>query len=112
MSKIQILVNGHKAMVTHIHPRFFLDGKNEFTAWVDFGKNPYNSTISMGVSIPAKHYTREEFIKVVTKAAIEKVDKDQDEDKKNQEEDKERIKHEDFTKKVGEELGLIDRCLK
>lgn len=108
MSKIQILVNVHKATVTHIHPRYYLDGKNGFTAWVDFGKNPYNSTISMGVSIPAKHYTREEFIKVVTKAAIEKVDKDQEECKKNQEEDKERIKNEDFAKKVAKELGLND----
>jgi len=107
MSEIQILVNGHEATVTHIQPQYSIDGKKEFIVVVDFGSDtPYNSTISMGVSIPARHYTREEFIKVVTKAAIEEVDKDQQERKKSQREDEERAKFEDFTEEVRKEVGL------
>ncbi|MQY59926.1 MAG: hypothetical protein GH144_10070 [Clostridia bacterium] len=60
------------------------------------------------VSIPAKHYTREKLIKVVTKAAIKKVDKDEQEREKSQEKDEERIKFENFTKKVRQEVGLME----
>lgn len=108
MSKIQILVNDHKATITHILPGYSVDEEKEFIICVEFGRdNPYNTTTSMGVPIPAKHYTREELIKVTTKAAIKKVDKDQKLRKKCQKLDEERIKFENFTKKVGEELGLI-----
>ena len=107
MSEIQIFVNDHKATITHIQPQYSIDGEKEFMVVVDFGSDtPYNSTISMGVSIPAKHYTREEFIKVVTKAAIEEVDKDRKERKKKQEQDEEAKRFEDFTKKVREEVGF------
>jgi len=106
MSTIEIKVYFHKAVVSGLYPHISIDGEKHFSTFVDFGENPINGTSGVMVDIPAKHYTKQEFILAVIKETEEHFSGYFKEREKNRQAQKEKERFEQFTKEVAEELGL------
>ena len=54
---------------------------------IDFGERPVNSTISFGIELPAKAYSKEEFIKAVTEGGSKRLSEIIEQDKRRKAKD-------------------------
>lgn len=103
MTGIEIQVDAHKYKAT----RLCSYSNEEFGVYVDFQEHrPVGGVMATWVIIPARSYTKKEFVKLVTQATREDIEKER---KKHQEERRRRLereKSEGFVKVVAEELGI------
>lgn len=101
--EIPIKIFGKEARITKLYPSSC--GDKKFIVVVEFGKNPWN-ILSSHERIPAKNYSKKEFIKIVTKELKIRIEIDienknwQDVRRKNKEELKK------LTHQVAQKLGI------
>jgi hypothetical protein len=61
---------GHTAKIASITGKPALEPwykEDTLSVWLDFGNKPVGSTLGFGISIPAKEYKPDEFLKIVKK---------------------------------------------
>lgn len=103
MSGIEIEVDGHKYKAT----RLCAYGKEEFGVYVDFQRDfPIGGLMGTWVIIPARSYTKEEFVGLVTQATREEIEKERKKHQDEREKHLERGKSEFFANVVAEKLGI------
>lgn len=100
---IPIKVKGFDASITRITP--VACGRGSLTVIVEFKGAPHG-LISLGVEVPAKEYTKEEFIKIVAKEAERGLERHLEEKRKEEETRKEYSRLEDVAKKLSAQIGL------
>lgn len=102
MEGIEIKVKGHPARIERI-----TTGAEELVVTVKFleDDHPYN-LISFGVFIPARHYTKEEFITKVTRGAETKLDECREEQLRNQKIHRKSQELEKLASEVSKDVGL------
>lgn len=104
--EIPIKIFGKEARITKLYPSAL--GEQKFIVLVEFGKNPWN-IISSYERIPAKNYSKEEFIKVVMQELEIKIESDIENKKQRDAERKKEEELKKLTYQVAQKIGIKAR---
>jgi DNA topoisomerase VI subunit B len=100
---VPIKVKGFDASIIRIVPSLVL--KDFLTVTVEF-KEAAHGLLSFGVEVPAKEYTKDTLIAIVTKEAERRLERYLEEKRKQEEARKEHLRLEELAKKLSAEIGL------
>ena len=106
MKEIEITVEGHPATIVSLLPgRHFSYDRPDLVAIVEF-KDHVAGLISKGIRLEARDYTREEFIRIVTKRATEAVVHHRAEQARVRDWHSQEEKHKEFTRQVADRVVI------